>query len=84
MKKTTKIQEKILNAINKGSLNPVDGKRKWYSYILSIQNLFWERNNFDGFIVDVYDKDEIYIDRVVIEIRSVVEFGCVHNKCFLS
>ncbi len=78
------LQQKIFNSIENWKLKVIEWKRQWYNYIVSIHNLCIERNNKDGLIVDIYNLQEEFLERVEIEIKSVIEFWSVHNKIFLS
>ena len=49
------LEFKILNSIETKKLNPeILGERKWYNYFIRITELFWSRNNFDGYQIEVY------------------------------
>ncbi len=50
------LENKIKNAIENKRLKLIEGKKNWYSYFLLIQELIWSRNNHDGYLIDVYDK----------------------------
>ncbi len=50
------IEEKIKKAIENKRLKLIEGEKNWYNYFLLIQELIWYRNNHDGYLVDVYDK----------------------------
>ena len=78
------ISQKIFNALNNWKLKITEGKRKWYNYIISIQSLNICRNNKDWYIVDVYNSNEDFLERVNIEIKPTIEFWCIHNKMFLQ
>jgi len=78
------IKQKIFDAVENNRLNIIEWKRKWYNYIVSIQELVWARNNKDGFIIDIYDLEESFLERVNIEVKAVCEFWCIHNKMFLE
>lgn len=78
------ISQKVFNALNNWRLKPTEWKRKWYNYIVSIQDLYIERNNKNWLIVDVYNIEESFLERISITIRVVCEFWCVHNKMFLN
>lgn len=55
------MKEKIVNAISNKKLNiDKEGEKYWYSYKLRITKLYWVRNLFDGYQIEVYDK---YSDR---------------------
>lgn len=77
------IKQKILNSLNNNRLNPKEWEKKWYNYNLNIQYLNHSRNNLDWFIIDVSDLNDNYLERVTIQIKPVIEFWCVHNKCLL-
>jgi len=78
------IKQKIFKAVENDRLKLIEWKRKWYKYIISIQELVWARNLKDWYIIDVYDLDETFIERLNIEIKSVFEFWGVNNKMFLK
>ena len=50
------IEKKIKKAVDCKRLKLVEGNRNWYNYFLSIQELVWYRNNHDGYVIDVYNK----------------------------
>ncbi|MBC6427023.1 MAG: hypothetical protein GDA51_11290 [Ekhidna sp.] len=51
------IKEKIVNAISNKKLNiDQEGERFWYNYKIRITKLYWTRNLFDGYQIEVYDK----------------------------
>lgn len=51
------MKEKIINAILNKRLNIAkEGMRYWYSYQLRITKLYWARNLFDGYQIEIYDK----------------------------
>ncbi|CAM1333708.1 hypothetical protein [Tenacibaculum aestuariivivum] len=60
------IQEKILSAINTGNLSiKNEGEKKWYNYKLRITKLFWNRNLFDGHLIEIYDfKTNIHLSTI--------------------
>lgn len=78
------IKEKIFKAVENDRLKLIEWKRKWYNYIISIQELVWARNLKDWYVIDIYDLDENFIEKINIEIKTVCEFWCVHNKIFLE
>ncbi len=78
------LQQKIFNSIENWKLKVTEWKRKRYNYIVSIHNLCIERNNKDGLIVDIYNLQEEFLERVEIEIKSVIEFWSIYNTIFLS
>ena len=51
------IETKIKNAVENGRLKLVEGIRNWYNYTLSITEMVWARNLFDGYQIHVYKKD---------------------------
>lgn len=62
----TKIKQKILKSIDNNRLKLTEWKRNWYSYIISIQKLVWARNYYDWYLIDVYDSEWIYLERIKI------------------
>ena len=52
------LEEKIKKAINNNRLKLITGERNWYNYFLSIQELVWIKNNHDGYIIDIYNKEQ--------------------------
>lgn len=58
------IEAKIQRAVSNGKLNPmILGCRKWYSYIIQIEELVWVRNFHDGYKIHVYENDNGEIGR---------------------
>lgn len=51
------IEKKIHRAIENKRLKLIEGKKHWYNNCLLIQKLVWSRNNYDGYLIDVYNKD---------------------------
>ena len=51
------LKDRIINAITiqKLSLNN-EGVKYWYKYKLRITKLFWSRNIFDGYLIEIYDR----------------------------
>ena len=78
------LKEKIFKAVENNRLKLVEWKRNWHNYIISVQELFWSRNLMDWYYIDVFDKDERFLETVKIEIKSVCEYWYVHNKMFLK
>lgn len=78
------LKEKIFKAVENNRLSLIEWKRKWYNYIISIQELSTIRNNKDGFIIDVLDLEWNFLERVNLDIRPVFEFWWIHKKLFLS
>lgn len=52
------LEQKIHKAIDNNKLKLVEGEKYWYNYFLSIQELVWVRNNHDGYLIDIFDKDK--------------------------
>ena len=53
-----KLQTKILNALKTNKLNPTKlGERKWYNYLISVDELIWARNFVDGYSIDIYSDE---------------------------
>lgn len=51
------VKEKILNAIYCQKLSLAnEGERKWYNYKTRVTKLFWGRNLYDGYQIEVYNK----------------------------
>ncbi|MDR2834972.1 MAG: hypothetical protein LBV69_02045 [Bacteroidales bacterium] len=51
------IEEKIKRAIQTNKLNPeILGERKWYNYFIRTTELVWTRNLYEGYQIEVYDK----------------------------
>ena len=61
------LQNKISNAIAKRKLSlNKEGERYWYKFKLRITCLYWSRNLFDGYQIEVYDKvTGIHLDTVI-------------------
>ena len=78
------IKHKIFNAIKNNKLKIIEWKRKWYNYIVSIQDLSIVRNNKDWLIIDIFDLENNFLERINIKIKAVIELWCVHNKMFLE
>jgi len=78
------IKQKIFKAVESNRLKLVEWKRNWYNYIISIQELTILRNNKKWFFIDIFNKNEEFLERIRIEIKIVCEFWCIHNKLFLK
>ncbi len=51
------LQEKLTKAIDNGKLSlKFEGEKYWFNYKLRITILFWSRNLFDGYQIEVFDK----------------------------
>jgi len=51
------IKHQILSAINSNKLSlKNEGERFWHNYKIRITKLFWSRNLYDGYLIEVYDK----------------------------
>lgn len=51
------VKEKIHNAICCQRLSlKNEGERQWYTYKIRITKLFWSRNLYDGYQIEVYNK----------------------------
>ena len=51
------IEKKILKAIENNRLSlKNEGERFWHNYKIRISKLFWSRNLYDGYLIEVYDK----------------------------
>lgn len=49
------LEDKILKAINTNKLNPeILGERNWYNYFIRVTELVWTRNNYNGYLIEVY------------------------------
>lgn len=49
------LEDKILKAINTNKLNlEILGERNWYNYFIRVTELVWTRNNYDGYLIEVY------------------------------
>ena len=54
----SKLQNKILNALQSNKLNPSKlGERKWYNYFISVDELSWSRNFIEGYLIDIYSDE---------------------------
>ena len=54
----SKLQTKILTALKTNKLNPTKlGERKWYNYLISVDELFWARNFIDGYLIHIYSDE---------------------------
>ena len=53
-----RLQTKILNSLKAKKFNPAKlGKRKWYNYIISVEELIWSRNFIDGYLIHIYSDE---------------------------
>ena len=53
-----KLETKILKAIKTNKLNPeILGERKWYNYFISVNELVWTRNLWNGYSIDIYSNE---------------------------
>ncbi len=50
------LENKFINAIESWRLKLKAWTKSWYSYILEIQKLVWERNLIDWYNIFVFDK----------------------------
>lgn len=51
------INHKILKAIDNNKLSlKNEGERNWYNFKVRITFLYWQRNLFDGYLIEVYEK----------------------------
>lgn len=49
------LETKILKAIKSNKLNPeILGERNWYNYFIRVTELVWTRNNYDGYLIEIY------------------------------
>lgn len=44
----------IVKAINSGRFKLVEREKDWYCYKVRVEEWIWERNNIDGWGIDVY------------------------------
>jgi len=52
------LQAKILRSLVTNKLNPeILGNRNWYNYIISVDELVWARNLWDGYKIHVFTKE---------------------------
>ena len=77
------ISNKILQYIENWKLKLVEWKRKWFNLIISTQELNQFRNNIDGFIIDVYDNNDLFLERINLENKYIYENWWVHNKLYI-
>lgn len=54
----------ILKSLNERRFNLKIGERSWRNLIVSITELIWARNYYDGYLIDVYDKSKNYIGTI--------------------
>ena len=49
------VENKILKALKTNKLNPeILGERIWFNYFIRVTELVWARNNYDGYLIEVY------------------------------
>ena len=49
------VENKVLKALKTNKLDPTKlGERNWYEYFIRITELVWSRNNYDGYLIEVY------------------------------
>lgn len=49
------LENKVLKALKTNKLNPeILGERNWYNYFIRVTELVWTRNNYDGYLIEVY------------------------------
>jgi len=58
--------KRLINAVKKGSLAIIGGKRKWHCYELDTHILIWERNCIDGAEINVYYKDR-FLETIIVD-----------------
>lgn len=52
------LETKILKAIQTRKLKPeILGERKWYNYFISVSELVWSRNLWDGYEIHIYSDE---------------------------
>lgn len=52
-----KIELKVKRAVETNKLKlEMLGERNWYNYFIRVSKLIWERNNYEGYLVEVYTK----------------------------
>jgi len=61
-------RKKIIKAIDNRRLSlKNEGEKNWFKYKLRITKLYWSRNLFDGYQIEIFDKrTDFYIDTVVV------------------
>ncbi len=61
-------RNKILRAIDSGKLSlKTEGERRWFSYRIRITILYWRRNLFDGYKIEIYDgQTYFHLDTIII------------------
>ena len=52
------IKEKRIKAIDNNRLKLIEGEQNWYNYVLSITELIWARNLYDGYQIHIYTKNK--------------------------
>lgn len=52
-----KLKLKIKRAIETNKLNlEALGEINWYNYFIRVSKLIWGRNNYEGYLVEIYTK----------------------------
>ncbi len=61
-------RKKIIKAIDNRRLSlKNEGEKNWFKYKLRITKLYWSRNLFDGYQIEIFDKrTDFHIDTVVV------------------
>jgi len=62
----SKIEKMIKKSVDNNKLKLVAGKRNWKKYILNITELCHARNNYNGYIIDVFDQKESQLVRIYV------------------
>lgn len=61
------LKNKFINAIESWRLKLEVWKKNWYSYILEIQKLVWERKLMDWYNISIFDKNMYYLVEIKID-----------------
>ncbi|AMO20607.1 hypothetical protein B0A78_01820 [Flavobacterium columnare NBRC 100251 = ATCC 23463] len=49
------LDKKVYKTIVTNKLNPkIIGERNWYIYFIRVTELIWIRNNYDGYLIEIY------------------------------
>jgi hypothetical protein len=57
-----KIEAKVLKAVQSNRLNlTILEERNWYNYFIRTTKLVWSRNLYDGYLIELYCKDENHL-----------------------
>jgi hypothetical protein len=52
----TLLESKIRRAIRINKLNPeITGEREWHNHFIRVTELVWFRNNYDGYLIEIYE-----------------------------